>query len=259
MIKKRIRKWVRNILATAVLIFGLLLAIVLNPNLAYANKTTYADFTVYHNKPLDAAFYDKLDHASSLIHNSEFFNSKLRLDICLNDGSFYPSLIKRLRGEAFGWGFYNKVVLRGKADYYNNTVELRGYRWNLVQLLAHEMTHCLQFKKLGFWHSKPFARIAAWKWEGYAEYVARKGEGLEDLYANIQRLENVGGDSWEIVLPDQTIAPRAYYEQWLLVQFCLNIRKMSYQQLLDDKKSEDEIKQAMRNWFNAQAAGPRVK
>ncbi|QLH47729.1 MAG: hypothetical protein HWD58_20245 [Bacteroidota bacterium] len=163
------------------LITGLLLIIVINPILTYANKTTHNNLTVFHNKTLDPTLLTKLDQATELLKASELYNPDLHLDICLNDGSKYPKLIRAIRGQAFAWGFYNKVVLQGNANYNENYVELNGYKWNLTQLLAHEMTHCLQFDKLGFWKSKPIANIPNWKWEGYAEYVSRQNTDQKDL------------------------------------------------------------------------------
>ena len=56
-----------------------------------------------------------------------------------------------------------------------------------IYIIAHEMTHCLQFDKLGFWESKPIANIPNWKWEGYAEYISRQNADQKDLSKNIQR------------------------------------------------------------------------
>ena len=94
----------------------------------------------------------------------------------------YPSLIEMIQGQAFAWGFYNKVVLNGKLNCKENCVELNGYKWNLIQLIAHEETHCLQFHKFGIWKSNPVASNPKWKWEGYAEYVARQNKDQKDLY-----------------------------------------------------------------------------
>jgi hypothetical protein len=168
--KKQIKKWTLRLTATALLIAGLLLIIVLNPILTYANKTTHYNLAVFHNKTLNPTLLVKLDEATELLKVSGFYNSKLYLDICLNDGSKYPKLIRAMRGQAFAGGFYDKVVLQGTANYQNNYIKLNGYKWNLTQLLAHEMTHCLQFDKLGLWKSNPVANIPNWKWEGYAQY-----------------------------------------------------------------------------------------
>ena len=177
-------KWTLRLIITGLFITGLLLIIVLNPILTYANKTTHNNFTIYHNTKLDPLLTSQLDNARNLLETSEFYNEKLNLDICLNDGSKYTDIIRTIRGQAFAWGFYNKVVLQGTMNCKENYVELNGYKWNLTQLLAHEMTHCLQFYKLGLWKSKPIANIDNWKWEGYAEYVSRQNINQKNLIKN---------------------------------------------------------------------------
>ena len=225
--KRQIKRWTLRLMVTGLFIAALLLVIILNPILTYANKTTHNSYTIFHNKPLDPTLTIKLDQATDLLKASEFYNPKLQLDICLNDGSKYPKLIQALRGQAFAWGFYNKVVLQGTANFKDNYIELNGYKWNLTQLLAHEMTHCLQFDKLGLWKSKPIANISNWKWEGYAEYVSRQNVEQKDLSKNIARLIATDKSNWEITFTDNTIAPREYYESWILLQYCLDIKKMT--------------------------------
>jgi hypothetical protein len=248
--KRKIKKWTLRLTATALLIAGLLLIIILNPILTYANKTTHNNYTVFHTKTLDPTLLTKLDQATELLKASEFYNSNLQLDICLNDGSKYPKLIRVLRGQAFAWGFYNKVVLQGNANFKDDYVELNGYRWNLTQLLAHEMTHCLQFDKLGFWKSKPIANIPNWKWEGYAEYVSRQNNDHKDLSKNINRLIATDKNNWAINFSDSTIAPREYYDYWTLVQYCMDIKKMTYKQIISDTTSEQTVRQEMMSWFS---------
>ena len=248
--KRKIKKWTLRLTATLLLIIGLLLVIVLNPILTYANKTTHTNYTIFHHKPIDPTLTIKLDQATELLKASEFYNATLHLDICLNDGSTYPKLIRALRGQAFAWGFYNKVVLQGNANFKNNYVEVNGYKWNLTQLLAHEMTHCLQFNKLGLWKSKPMTNIPNWKWEGYAEYISRQNIDQKDLSKNIARFMMTDKNNWAIYFSDSTIAPRAYYGYWTLVQYCMDIKKMKYQQILADTTSEQRIRLEMMNWYN---------
>lgn len=247
--KRQIKKWTLRLAGTGLLILGLLLVIVLNPVLTYAHQTEYKGYTIYHQKTFEPALTARLDEATQLVRSSEFYNPKLQLDICLNDGSRYPEIMRAVRGQAFAWGFYDKVVLQGKADCKDNFVEVNGYRWNLTQLLAHEITHCLQFNKLGLWKSNPIAKIPNWKWEGYAEYISRRNEDQKDLLKNITHFISTDKDSWAIGFPDGTIAPREYYEYWILVQYCMDIKKMSYEEVLADKPEEQLVREQMMNWY----------
>ncbi len=241
--------------ATGLLLLGILACIALNPNWLYANKTTAGVFTIYHHSPLDKDLITRLDDATQLLKSSELFNEKTRLNLCLNDGSNYPKLMEKLRGQAFGWGFADIVLLMGDANFEANYVALNGQHWNLTQLIAHEAVHCLQFEKYGFWHSNPVANHPIWKWEGYPEYVARKSNNQLDLKANIERkLSEPNG--WAIHFSDGTIAPRDYYESWLLVQYCLDIKHLSFETLLKDTASQQAITKEMLGWYHQQTSIP---
>ena len=253
-LKRSITKWSRRVIATLFICGVLLLLIVLNPLLSYANKTEHNEFAVFHNKPLTTGFSSSLDAATALIRKSELYTVGFKIDICLNDGSYYPSIIKKIKGDAFAFGFYNKVVLAGKEDSLTGTMELNGYRWNLDQLLAHEIMHCFQYKNLGFWDSNPVAGIAEWKWEGYPEYIARQNADQSDLKKNIDKLietEKTEHNGW-ISFPDGSGTVITYYKNWLLVQYCFNIRKMNWKQLLDEHIKEELINKEMMNWYQNQ-------
>ncbi|AWM34105.1 hypothetical protein [Hymenobacter nivis] len=240
------------------LVFALLL---LNPGLLYANRTATAHYVIYHNRPLDPALLPRVEQARALVQRSNWFDPALRLNICLNDGSRYPGLVEKLQGPAFAWGFYRNVVLSGAANPMPNYLLLNGYRWNLVQLLAHEATHCYQVRRLGFWHSNPVAHYPPWKWEGYAEYVARRGPNYPPLRQQIQQLtqaEQATPHEWGITLADSTSTSREYVNYLILTTYCLDVKKMTYQQLLADTTSEQTIQRQMASWYQQEESSALV-
>lgn len=252
--KRQIKKWILRLTVTVVFIAALLAIIILNPVLTYANKTVHNNYTVYHQQPIGSRLLIQLDNATVLLQKSEWYSPSLKLDICLNDGSAYPRLVQKIRGRAFAWGFYDKVVLQGTAHCDSNYVELDGYKWNLTQLLAHEAVHCLQYDHLGFWKTNPVGNIPIWKFEGYPEYIARREPGQLDLFKNIERLaetEKTDHNGW-ISFADGTGTVIPYYRNWLLVQYCMDIKKMSYTVLLADSSAEESVYREMMDWYNSQ-------
>lgn len=244
------KKWIFRISATLVFMLVLLVAIVFNPSWLYANKTMKKNYTILHQQSIDQNLIEKIENAIMLVEQSEFYEPNLHFEICLNDGSSYPTLIRTLRGPAFAWGFSNIVVLQGAADYNKNSVELNGYNWNLTQLLAHEITHCLQFSALGLWKSNPIASIPNWKWEGYPEYIARHNTDQIDLRATIERYVQSNSTKWAITFCDSTIVPRDYYRDWLLTKYSMDVKKLNYPQLLADTTTEQTIERELLEWYN---------
>ena len=146
------------------------------------------------------------------------------------------------------------MVLSGTANYGENYVVLSGYKWNLTQLLAHEMIHCYQFKRFGLLQSRPVANIPDWKWEGYPEYVARQNADQKDLRKNIARLlaaEKTENSGW-ILFDDGTGTVLPYYKSWLLVSYCLGVKKMTYTQLIADTVGEEAMMGEMMGWYGSE-------
>lgn len=71
------------------------------------------------------------------------------------------------------------------------------------------MVHCMQFKKSGFWKSNP--------------------------------------NELAIRYTDSSIAPRKYFEQYILVEYCMDIKKRAMKRYLliplanDHKRANDEL------------------
>lgn len=245
---KLFRRWFLRIVLFFLLLLVSLLVLILNPSLLYAHETTIGQFHIYHSKKLSDKFPVILDQAKRSIAHSSYYHPETFYDICLNDGSWYPNIIAIFGAPAFAWGFYDKVVLQGDMIANANRVALNGYQWNLSELLAHELTHCMQFQHLGWRHANPMAGIPEWKWEGYAEYVARRAD-LNTLKKNWLLYTSSNKDSWGISREDGSIIPRAYAHHLLLTQYVMQVEQQSFDFLLRDTRSEEEVEQALFAWL----------
>lgn len=251
--KKRFLPWAYRLIAFSVLSLFIIILAVVNPSFLYAKKSNIGNFTVYHNSNLHPNFEKSLNRINTILKESELNDSSQDFKICLNDGSSYPNLIQTLMGPAFGYGFKNIMALQGKLDCDEYVVELNGYKWNMEQLIAHELTHCMQYNTLGLFKSNPLGNHPMWKWEGYAEYVSRQGSDQLSLTKNIERYENSikeNPEAWAIYFEDGTVSPKEYYEYWLLVQYCLDVKAMSYIDLLNSDYSQTTVKKDMINWYH---------
>lgn len=247
-----LKKGAFSLLTSGALLLLVLGVLVLNPRLLYAHRTAANHYVIYHNRPLDPALLPRLAQARALVKQSAWFDSTLRLNICLNDGSPYPGLIEKLRGPAFGWSIYHNVVLSGQANPQANYVFLNGYQWNLAQLLAHEATHCYQLHRLGIWQMNPVVHYPTWKLEGYAEYVARRGANHLPLRQQVQQLaqaEAATPHAWGMTLADSTSVSREYASYQMLTSYCLDVKKITYQQLIADTTSEQTVHRQLLSWY----------
>ena len=251
--KKAFKKWTFRLIVTGLFLIGLLVLFMLNPIILYANKTVLGNYSIYHNKPLGKAFQRRLEQSNEIIKSSELYDSNLNIDICLKDGSKYPKLIETVLGRDILLSFYNKIVFCSDIiNYENNYIQVDKHKWNLTQMLAHVETHCLEFNKYGLWQSNPIGRHPNWKWEGYPEYISRQNYGKQTLQKDIETLlqvEQINNSNGWMMLPDSTETLITYYKYKLLIQFCIEIKKMSFVQILKDTSREESVRQQMINWF----------
>jgi len=243
---KKIVKLSFWVIALAVVVIGLYVY----PIITYRARTNYQNYAIYHNHKLDTNLLKRLDEVTLLVNKSELYDSAFQLKICLNDGAFYPKMVKWIQGEAFAWGFHNKVVLNGTANFGENAINLNGYNWNAKALLAHEAIHCYQYHKLGFWKSNPVATIQPWIWEGYAEYIARKDLKRASLKENINRLLNHDG-SWSIEVADGTFTSFEYFKNYLLVQYCIEQKQMTFADLVAQNQPFEVLDKELGDWYKA--------
>jgi hypothetical protein len=244
-------KWILRLTMFGLFLLVFLITLILNPSFLYAHKTTVDNYNIYHNKPIDSIVLVRLTESTKIIKSSELFDPNLKYDICLDDGSWYPPLIKTIFREPLGNTFYNKIVFWGAVNFKENFGFDGTNKWNMTQLIAHTQTHCLQFNKYGFWKSNPIAHHPNWKWEGYAEYISRKLVINNDLPKNIDRLIQAEKtmDNNRVEFSDGTGSSIAFYKMRLLVQYCSDIKKINFEQLLKDTTTEEAVRQEMMSWY----------
>ena len=253
--KKQFKKWIFRLVVIALFLFGLLVTFMLNPIFLYANKTSIGKYSIYHNKPLDKNFQILLKQSDSIIKSSELYDPELTMDICLKDGSKYPRLIEKVLGRDLISSFYNKIIFTAdEVNFDSNYIKLDGHKWNLTEMLAHAQVHCLEFKKYGLWKSNPIAKHPRWKWEGYPEYISKQHSEIKNLQDGIKTLlqtEQINNTGW-MIFPDGTENMTTFFKYRLLIQYCLEVKKMSFVQLLKDITPEETVRQQMLNWYNHQ-------
>jgi len=87
------------------------------------------------------------------------------------------------------------------------------------------------------------------------EYVSRRYQDQLNLVENIKQLDEAlafDKTQWGISFADSTITSREYFNNRLLTQYCLDIKKMTFEEFLSDTASEQTIKTQMRKWYKTQ-------
>ena len=73
-----------------------IVVILLNTCVLYAHQTITRQYTIYHNQPLNPALILRLEQAHIFVKTCEVFDKILRLEVCLNNESRYPSFVQTI-------------------------------------------------------------------------------------------------------------------------------------------------------------------
>jgi hypothetical protein len=252
---KRILKVTTIAIITAILTIT---AIVLIPQHLFAYKLDYKCFTIYSNEKMDNDIKIILDNAMNLVKKSEINDSDYKYNIILSYHSFYNKLDDKLFGEGpAARSRLNDVIIKVSIDPRNNMAFPTFHKAcevNLTELIAHEMTHCLQANKYGITKFNPFKHPEFWKLEGYPEYISRQ-KLLSSKYYSLSNdiesyigLKSKANDIWILEEEGGCEVPDYYYRGRLMIEYLMDIRHFSYTELLNDTTSENTVFQEMIQW-----------
>jgi hypothetical protein len=232
--------------------------IILFPQLLFANKLSYKRFTVCSKTKIEDNIKTVLDNALILVEKSELYDSNYEYNILLCYNTFYNKIDNRLTGnDPVARATLNNVIIKVRVDSENNLAFPTFHKAceeNLTEVIAHEMIHCLQAHKYGLFKFNPFKHPEFWKLEGYPEYISKQKEiSSKDhsLTNSINRYVNLKNKAKDIWVPSEEggcDVPDYYYKGKLMMEYLINIKHLSYDQILKDTTSENTVYQEMINW-----------
>jgi hypothetical protein len=255
---KKFKKIFKRTLLTLLIIISALVSIILFPQIVFANKMRYKNFKVCSNDKINPDIKILLDNAIDLVQRSELYDSSYTYNIILCHNTFYNKIDDQLLGIGpSARARLTNVIIKVRIDptgdlafpTFHKECEL-----NLTYLLAHEMIHCLQANKYGIMKFNPFRHPEFWKLEGYPEYISRKTQlswkdhSLANEIERYINLENKETDRWISVEEGGCEYPNYYYKGRLMIEYLIDIKHMSYDQILKDSVSENTIFKEMIKW-----------
>jgi len=234
-----------------------IVAVLLFPQKLFAYKMTYKEFTVCSNSKVDSSINFVLDNAMGLVKRSELYDSFYHYNIILCHNTFYNKIDNLLGSGATARPRLHNVIIKVRIDPQNNKAFPTfpdSCEVNLTILITHEMIHCLQANKYGTRKINPFNHPPFWKLEGYSEYVSKQTK-LSGSDYNFQKeidryinYKNRSTDGWILSGEDGCRHPDYYFKGRLMVEYLMNVRHLSYDQIFRDTISENVIYNDMIKW-----------
>jgi hypothetical protein len=259
--KKKIKRVLYWTLITILVFVASLATLILYPQPLFANKLEYRQFRVYSNDRIGNEIQPVLDMAVSLVKNSELYDSTYKVDIFFAYNSFFNKLDTKVFGEGpTARSIDNNLVIKVNVDINKRLAYAtfhKACQQDVAYVIAHEMIHCFQTHKYGIGKFNPFRHPEMWKLEGYPEYIAMQkysdsADSLKKDIAKFIELKREQTDIWIALEKGGCEAPEYYYKGRLLTEYLINIKHLTYDQVLEDKRSEKEIYNEMIAWANDQ-------
>ena len=257
--KKAIKKTIASLSVVIIIILSGLITVTLSPQMLFAKKIAHQAFTIYTAADTDLDvihFKNRLDEAYTLIKQSELHDEAYHFDVLLGHNHFFNK-IEDLQGKG--------PIARATAGYITIKVQIEpkeNLAWgnnetvDLTWLLAHEMIHNLQANKYGLINFSPIKHPPMWKLEGYPEYIAKQDKLNADDYSlksEIQRYAKLTEDSDDIFVEvtQGHFMPFYYYKGRVMVEYLMDIKGMTYDEILMDETSEEVVYQEVLQWSKA--------
>ena len=119
------------------------------------------------------------------------------------------------------------------------------------------MVHILQAHHFGLFNFCPIKHPDFWKVEGYLEYISRISILQKKDYSFAKEAfrynkEIANSKNGIINIAENYYAPHVYYKGRIMVEYLINEKGMTYDEILKDKRSADKIFAEIEKWGKQQ-------
>jgi hypothetical protein len=195
------------------------------PQMLFAHEMSYKTFTVFSREPFNKEIYSVLDRAEAKLAASPINTGEVRPRILLTGSQgFYSALSLNVGGNSFGKGFAllpTSNVFINRTDVPRDLVLRNAPAHNqrsLSEVIAHEVTHLMIRKKIGYWRN---LTLPVWKREGFCEYVAGGSTLPYEIGVRMWKENPQDGTGYQ------------YFKYYMMVKYVLEHEKLSVDQLFN--------------------------
>jgi hypothetical protein len=254
--RKILKRILIGTVLTTIISVVTIVTLILNPQILFAEKKVHGDFNIYSNNDIPDSYQTTIDNAVELIRTSEIYEPNQKLDIFISDGTIFNELDTKILGYALAKCIHNNIILKVEADFDKNILVGWNTKRNLKKTIAHEAMHFYQMKKYGVMKFNPFNHPPMWKLEGYPEYIANQADiksvnyRLIDSITKLKEFEKTGENLIETE-PGQ-LDPLVYFKGRVMMEYLIDIKRMTYSEILSNDLTEDKVIEEMTSWYIGQ-------
>lgn len=242
---RRLRRALGIALALAVVCGAVHALLAYHPAPLFSQRRTHGNITVFMREEIPPGIVPLLDRVRELLSTSELDEEGLHHDVYIfNDYSLIRFLM--LRDVHFGANLPNGITFISDADVECDIARCRPLgpydrrRRTLSESIAHEVTHALIRRRVGWWANR---RLPSWIKEGYCEYVAQ-GAVIDDAMG-LSLLKRGGA----------TTPGLPQFRNRLMMEYLINERGLSIEEILADPPEFEAVEAGVIELLRNDEAG----
>ncbi|MEJ7586833.1 MAG: hypothetical protein WKI04_04660 [Ferruginibacter sp.] len=223
----------------------------------FKKKASYKNFYILSDKVIEQNLQKRLDSIAFILEETGFYKEdKIKIIFCHNNR--LAGLLNIISLSPTGAGFHHfsgNIYLfntRIKAFRAENAkvmgddrklIEYTYQRFELDDILTHEILHQLHSDSMGLWEYKRKLPPPHWKAEGFAEYYTYIREKRKN--ENYDFRKRVA-----LYLRYKDQFPLFYYKSQLLYEILAEYQTLSFNEIMRDEITEEKTISKLTQWYN---------
>jgi len=255
--KSRIIRKVFKILALliSIVVLGLLvcMSILAFPGLFFDHQKQYGSISVHTETPVDTEIDSIMAEVMLRLEAVPIYDPAREMDLCLcstqDQFSFFARFTlrnKRVMGfnlPEVASSYVNEDFIRELRERTGGRPKYHTREGSIVHVATHELMHQILADTLGSFGSRS---IPVWKSEGYCEYGVNQFVAPRDSGYSIAERIDIYLDDLQWNAAAQT--HRGHYLFGLLMEYLLNVKGLSFEQVMSDEVTRDQAYPEMMAW-----------
>jgi len=248
---KKTFKWLVIIIGVAIVIVLLALGVLTTPGPFFPEEKLYRAIAVHSETPIGHEIDSIMADVFKRLDAVPIYDPNRKFDLCLcstQDKFTFFSRLKRGPNRMMGfnvWGncYVNGDLLKELAVKTGGKPKYMARGGSVVHIATHELMHGYLSDAYGAFASRC---LPEWKAEGYCEYGVNQFVAPLDSGCTIpERIDIYLDDSqWNLTASTH----RGHYVWGLMMEYLINVKDMSLEQIMADSVTEDAVYREMMDW-----------
>ena len=249
-------KWTGIIVGIIIVLILLDISVLANPGLFFQEAKQYGSITVYSEEPIGEETDSIMSEVFYRLERVPIYDPDRSYNLCLcstqEKFSFFSRLTirsNRIMGfSLFGSAYVNEDLIKELGMRTGGQPKYLTREGSVVHVITHELMHGYITDAYGNYAARI---LPEWKIEGYCEYGANQFVAPQDSgYSIPERIDIYLDDSrWN---PTAEIH-RPHYVWGLMVEYLINVRGLTFEQVMDDSINKRNVYQDMMDWRKSSA------